>query len=111
MKCSADTLDGESVKYYCCYLFRTVLDCRVVLFCLFCKHNIMCTSPLVAMLVLLSTREHMSVTVCQWCSVGTTLKQKVVTMVVWLFSASDVKCVGSGSGGSGFQADFMFINP
>jgi len=64
---SADTLVSESVKYYCCYLLWTVLDLRVVLFCLFCKHNLMYTSPLVAMLVLLSTRKHMSVAVCHRC--------------------------------------------
>jgi hypothetical protein len=39
---SADTLVTESVKYYCCYLLWTVLDLRVVLFCLFCKHSLIC---------------------------------------------------------------------
>jgi len=76
-------------------MFRTVLDLGVVLFCLFCKHNLMYNSPLVAMLVLLSTRKHMSVAMCHRCSVRTSLKQEVVTMVVRLFSASHVKCVAS----------------
>jgi hypothetical protein len=64
LKCGADALVSESVKCYCCDPFRTLLKVGVLMLCLFCKHNLMYTFPLIAMLVLLSSREHMSLGVC-----------------------------------------------